>query len=122
MRWTPDRRQAGEADARPETCAHGGGSARPHRPRTGRTGPTEFFGELLRKLVPKPLVMPLAQEIDVRALLCQQALPRSRSRACADAQGLTFPISDYAPFEYAITTAIWRAALRGGESLCDESL
>ena len=29
--------------------------------------PTEFFGELLRKLVPRPMVLPLAQELDIHS-------------------------------------------------------
>ena len=68
--------------------------------------PTEFFGELLRKLVPKPLVMPLAQEIDVRANCYVSKLSEEQiTRLVQTLKGLTFPITDYAPFEYAITTA-----------------
>lgn len=75
--------------------------------------PTEFFGELLRKLVPKPLVMPVAQAVDI--------FPRSYVSKLSEAdvdrliktlKGLEFPITDYAPFEYAVVTA--------GGVCCDE--
>ena len=68
--------------------------------------PTEFFGELLRKLVPKPLVMPLAQEMDIHSKSYVSKLSEEQiTRLVRTLKGLTFPITDYAPFEYAITTA-----------------
>lgn len=68
--------------------------------------PTEFFGELLRKLVPKPLVMPLAQEMDIHSKSYVSKLSEDQiTRLVRTLKGLTFPITDYAPFEYAITTA-----------------
>ena len=75
--------------------------------------PTEFFGELLRKLVPKPLVMPLAQEMDIHSKCYVGKLTEEQIHAPrADAQGADLPITDYAPFEYAVTTA--------GGVRCDE--
>ncbi len=68
--------------------------------------PTEFFGELLRKLVPKPLVMPLAQELDIHSKNYISKLTEAEiTRLIRTLKGLTFPIVDYAPFEYAVTTA-----------------
>ena len=68
--------------------------------------PTEFFGELLRKLVPKPLVMPLAQELDIHSKNYISKLTEAQiTRLIRTLKGLTFPITDYAPFEYAVTTA-----------------
>lgn len=68
--------------------------------------PTEFFGELLRKLVPKPLVMPLAQEMDIHSKSYVSKISEDQiTRLVRTLKGLTFPITDYAPFEYAITTA-----------------
>lgn len=68
--------------------------------------PTEFFGELMRKLVPKPLVMPLTEELNVPARNYVSKLTEDDiSRLIKLLKGWSFPISDYAPFEYAITTA-----------------
>ena len=68
--------------------------------------PTEFFGELLRKLVPKPLVMPLAQEMDIHSKCYVGKLTEEQiTRLVRTLKRLTFPITDYAPFEYAVTTA-----------------
>ena len=75
--------------------------------------PTEFFGELLRKLVPQPLVMPLCYEIDVHSKTYLSKITDEQvTRLIRTLKGLTFPISDYAPFEYAVTTA--------GGVRCDE--
>ena len=75
--------------------------------------PTEFFGELLRKQVPQPLVMPLAHEIDVHSKTYQSKITDEQiTRLIRTLKGLTFPITDYAPFEYAVTTA--------GGVRCDE--
>lgn len=80
---------------------------------TAEMEPTEFFGELLRKLVPKPLVMPLANELDIHSKSYVSKLTEEQiMRLIRTLKGLTFPIADYAPFEYAITTA--------GGVRCDE--
>lgn len=68
--------------------------------------PTEFFGELLRKLVPQPLVLPLCHEIDIHSKTYLSKITDEQvTRLIRTLKGLTFPISDYAPFEYAVTTA-----------------
>ncbi len=68
--------------------------------------PTEFFGELLRKLVPKPLVMPLARELDIHSKNYISKIDEAQiSRLIHTLKGMTFPITDYAPFEFAVTTA-----------------
>ena len=68
--------------------------------------PTEFFAELLRKLVPRPMVLPLAQELDIHSKTYVSKLTEAEiTRLIRTLKGLTFPITDYAPFEYAITTA-----------------
>lgn len=75
--------------------------------------PTEFFGELLRKLVPKPLVIPLAEELDIHSKNYISKLTEAEiDRLIRTLKGLTFPIIDYAPFEYAVVTA--------GGVRCDE--
>ena len=75
--------------------------------------PTEFFGELLRKLVPKALVMPLAQELDIHSKNYLSKLTDAQvDRLVRTLKGLTFPITDYAPIEFAVTTA--------GGVRCDE--
>ena len=75
--------------------------------------PTEFFGELLRKLVPRPMVLPLAQELDIHSKTYVSKLSEAEIvRLIRTLKGLTFPVTDYAPFEYAVTTA--------GGVRCDE--
>lgn len=75
--------------------------------------PTEFFSELLRKLVPKQLVIPLAQELDIHSKSYISKIPEGGiERLIKTLKGMVFPITDYAPFEYAVVTA-------GGVS-CDE--
>ncbi|MEG2365816.1 MAG: NAD(P)/FAD-dependent oxidoreductase [Alistipes sp.] len=75
--------------------------------------PTEIFSELLRKLVPKPLVIPIAQELDINAkCYVEKVTEELIERTIKVLKNWTFPITDYAPFEFAIVTA-------GGVS-CDE--
>ncbi len=75
--------------------------------------PDEFFSELLRKLVPKPLVMPLANELDIHSKNYIRKLSEAEiERLIKLLKGMVFPISDYAPFEYAVVTA--------GGIRCDE--
>ena len=83
------------------------------RRETEELAPTEFLFELLRKLVPKQLVMPLAYELDVhsKTYLSKVAEPVFE-RLVKVLKGWVFPVTDYAPFEYAVVTA-------GGVS-CDE--
>lgn len=76
-------------------------------------GPQEFFAELLRKLVPKPLVLVLAKELDINFKNYVSRLSEAEiSRLITTLKGFTLPIVDYAPFEYAVVTA--------GGVRCDE--
>lgn len=75
--------------------------------------PEEFFSELLRRLVPKPMVVPLAKELDIHSRMYISKLTEAEiERLITVLKGMTFPISDYAPFEYAVVTA--------GGVRCDE--
>lgn len=79
----------------------------------GEMQPDEFFSELLRKLVPKPLVMPLANELDIHSKNYIRKISEAEiGRLVKLLKGMVFPISDYAPFEYAVVTA--------GGVRCDE--
>lgn len=75
--------------------------------------PTDLFADLLRKLVPRPMVLPLAQELDIHSQTYQSKITEEQiTRLIKTLKGLTFPITDYAPFEYAVVTA--------GGVCCDE--
>ncbi len=75
--------------------------------------PDEFFSELLRKLVPKPLVMPIANELDIHSKnYVRKLTDQEKERLVKLLKGFVFPIVDYAPFEYAVVTA--------GGVRCDE--
>ncbi|MEG1622721.1 MAG: NAD(P)/FAD-dependent oxidoreductase [Alistipes sp.] len=66
----------------------------------------ECFSELLRKLVPKPLVIPISQEIDVHSRDYISKVPEEKLELLIKTlKAFTFPIVDYAPFEYAVVTA-----------------
>ncbi len=73
---------------------------------TAELAPTEFFAELLRKLVPRPMVLPLAQELDIHSKTYLGKITEEQIvRLIKTLKGWTFPITDYAPFEFAVTTA-----------------
>jgi len=75
--------------------------------------PDEFFSELLRKLVPKPLVLPVANELDIHSKNYVRKLTEAeKMRLVKLLKGFVFPITDYAPFPYAVVTA--------GGIRCDE--
>lgn len=75
--------------------------------------PDEFFSELLRKLVPKQLVMPIAHEMDVHSKnYIRKITDAEINRLIKILKGFVFPITDYAPFEFAVVTA--------GGVRCDE--
>lgn len=75
--------------------------------------PDEFFSELLRKLVPKHFVMPIAHEMDVHSKnYIRKITDEEIHRLIKILKGMVFPIDDYAPFEYAVVTA--------GGVRCDE--
>ncbi|OKZ02784.1 MAG: flavoprotein [Alistipes sp. 58_9_plus] len=68
--------------------------------------PEEFFAELLRRLVPKQTVIPLAHELDVHSKnYIRKVTDAEIARLVKVLKGMTFPIVDYAPFEYAVVTA-----------------
>ena len=68
--------------------------------------PEEFFAELVRRLVPKPLVVPICKELDVHSrLYISKVSDKEFERLIKVLKGWSFPISDYAPFEYAVVTA-----------------
>ena len=75
--------------------------------------PEEFFAELLRRLVPKQMAIPLAHELDVHSKnYIRKVTDAEIARLVKVLKGMTFPIVDYAPFEYAVVTA--------GGVRCDE--
>ena len=75
--------------------------------------PSEFFSELLRKLVPKQLVVPLAKEVDFHSKSYVSKLSEAEKlRLVKILKGMVFPIVDYAPFQFAVVTA--------GGVACDE--
>ncbi len=75
--------------------------------------PDEFFSELLRKLVPKPLVLPVANELDIHSKNYVRKLTEAeKMRLVKLLKGFVFPITDYAPFPFAVVTA--------GGIRCDE--
>ena len=68
--------------------------------------PEDFFAELVRRLVPKPLVVPICKELDVQSrLYISKVSDKEFERLIKVLKGWSFPISDYAPFEYAVVTA-----------------
>lgn len=75
--------------------------------------PDEFFSELLRKLVPKHFVLPIAHELDIHSKnYIRKVSDAEIKRLVKVLKGMVFPITDYAPFEYAVVTA--------GGVRCDE--
>ena len=75
--------------------------------------PDEFFSELLRKLVPKHFVIPIAPELDIHSKnYIRKVTDTEIHRLIKVLKGMVFPITDYAPFEYAVVTA--------GGVKCDE--
>ena len=68
--------------------------------------PEDFFAELVRRLVPKPLVVPICKELDVHSrLYISKVSDKEFERLIKVLKGWSFPISDSAPFEYAVVTA-----------------
>ena len=75
--------------------------------------PEDFFAELVRRLVPKPLVVPICKELDVHSkIYISKVSEKELDRLVKVLKGWVFPISDYAPFEYAVVTP--------GGVACDE--
>ena len=68
--------------------------------------PEEFFAELVRRLVPKPLVVPICKELDVHSrLYISKVSDKEFERLIKVLKNWSFPISDYASFDYAVVTA-----------------
>ena len=68
--------------------------------------PEDFFAELVRRLVPKPLVVPICKELDVHSrLYISKVSEKEFERLIKVLKSWSFPISDYMPFEYAVVTA-----------------
>ncbi len=68
--------------------------------------PEDFFAELVRRLVPKPLVVPICKELDVHSrLYISKVSDKEFERLIKVLKGWSFPIADYAPFENAVVTA-----------------
>ena len=68
--------------------------------------PDEFFSELLRKLVPKNFVIPIAHELDIHSKnYIRKVTVEEIYRLIKVLKGLVFPITDYAPFPFAVVTA-----------------
>ena len=68
--------------------------------------PEDFFAELVRRLVPKPLVVPICKELDVHSrLYISKVSDKEFERLIKVLKHWSFPISDYASFDYAIVTA-----------------
>ena len=75
--------------------------------------PDEFFSELLRKLVPKHFVIPIAHELDIHSKnYIRKVTDAEIHRLIKVLKGMVFPITDYAPFPFAVVTA--------GGVKCDE--
>ena len=76
-------------------------------------GPEGLFSELLRKLVPMKLVYPLSEASGIRLRSWLSRLEEADlARLTGQLKHFELPVTDYAPFEYAVVTA-------GGVN-CDE--
>lgn len=68
--------------------------------------PTDMFSELLRKLVPRPMVLALAKELDVHSkTYISKVTEKELHRLAVVLKHYVFPITDYRPFTEAIVTA-----------------
>ncbi len=75
--------------------------------------PTDIFGDLLRRLVPKAMVVTLCEQLDIFSKSYIQKLTEEDiDRLVVELKNFEVPITDYAPFPFAIVTA-------GGVSLED---
>lgn len=69
-------------------------------------GPDEMFAELVRRLLPKPLIVPICKEIDVHSrIYVQKVTDKEFERLIKVMKGWSFPIVDYAGFDFSIATA-----------------
>ncbi len=68
--------------------------------------PTEILGELLRRLVPKFLVIPIAEQMGLYSTAYISKVTQDQFEILiATLKEFALPIVDYAPFEFAIITA-----------------
>ncbi len=68
--------------------------------------PTEQFSELLWKLVPKPLIIPVCEEIGLHSRIYVSKITEENINDLIRVlKSYTFQITDYAPFTQAIVTA-----------------
>ncbi len=68
--------------------------------------PTEVLGELLRRLVPKFLVIPISEQLGLySSVYISKVTDAQKESLVALLKNFELPIVDYAPFEYAIVTA-----------------
>ncbi|MFR9602530.1 MAG: NAD(P)/FAD-dependent oxidoreductase [Rikenellaceae bacterium] len=68
--------------------------------------PTEILGELLRRLVPKYLVIPISEKMGVYSTAYISKISQDQIEILiATLKEFELPIVDYAPFEFAIVTA-----------------
>ncbi len=68
--------------------------------------PNEMLGELLRRLVPKLLVIPLAEAMGLYSTVyISKVTDEQKEKLIAELKDFELPIVDYAPFEFAIVTA-----------------
>ncbi len=68
--------------------------------------PNEMLGELLRRLVPKLLVIPLAEAMGLYSTVyISKVTDEQKEKLIAELKDFELPIIDYAPFEFAIVTA-----------------
>ncbi len=68
--------------------------------------PTDEFGSLLRRLVPNAMVVTLCEQLDIFSRSYIQKLSEEDiERLVKELKNFEVPISDYAPFQYAIVTA-----------------
>ncbi|MFR9659312.1 MAG: aminoacetone oxidase family FAD-binding enzyme, partial [Rikenellaceae bacterium] len=75
--------------------------------------PTETFGDLLRRLVPKAMIVTICEQMQIFSkIYIQKVEPEAIERLTKLLKNFEVPIVDYAPFEFAIVTA-------GGVSLDD---
>ncbi|MFI3269411.1 MAG: NAD(P)/FAD-dependent oxidoreductase [Rikenellaceae bacterium] len=75
--------------------------------------PTDIFGDLLRRLVPKAMVVTLCEQLDIFSKsYIQKLTDEDIDRLVVELKNFEVPITDYAPFPFAIVTA-------GGVSLED---
>ncbi len=68
--------------------------------------PTEILGELLRRLVPKYLVIPISEKMGIYSTAYISKVSQDQIEILiATLKDFELPIVDYAPFEFAIVTA-----------------